>query len=103
MIIFTGTKVEIENECDILGLLRGCPDIGDGTNKHMFLGCGRPKKGQYFLRPSGNREVFNLEIAENDHVRYNYPIIHPKLGELFKSKLMISQKGGNYVRTRNGS
>lgn len=38
-------------------------------------GCYPPRKGEWFLRPTGKRGIWQLEIAQQDHTKKNYLII----------------------------
>lgn len=52
--------------------------------------CRSPKKGEFYLKPSGTKGVFEVLQAENDFDHNHYPIIDERyLDYMIKNHLVI--------------
>jgi hypothetical protein len=40
-----------------------------------------PKKGEWFLKPSGQKGIFNVLQAQEDHAKYSYTIMKEVKGQ----------------------
>jgi hypothetical protein len=78
MILATGTTEEI---------YRKAPKLS--RSAHRCEAIRETKKGEYFLRASGVKDVFHLEIAEQDFSgKRCYPIINDVIGDFYKSMVV---------------
>lgn len=73
MVLTTGTKRDICSKAPTLS-----------RSQHYCIAIREPRKGEYFLRPSGVKDTFHLEVAEQNFNKNMYLIINSIIGDFYK-------------------